>query len=208
MEKLKNGIIQFRKDVKQKDLDHYSELAIGQKPDALFVACSDSRVVPNIFASTDPGDLFVLRNVGNIIPPFDGRSIDTSAIAAIEYSVIDLEIKDIIICGHSECGAMNSLLNNTTNPSSHLHNWINYASRSKELLFSKKFTPMDPELSQVNQLSQINTVQQIEHLKTYSVIADNIASGRLRVHAWWFDIATAYTYIYNEKKKVFEKISE
>jgi carbonic anhydrase len=208
MEKLKKGIIQFRKDVQQKDLDHYSKLAIGQKPDALFVACSDSRVVPNIFASTDPGDLFVLRNVGNIIPPFNSSNVDTSAIAAIEYSVLELKIKDIIICGHSECGAMNALLNNTTSPSSNLHNWIGYAKRSKELLFSKRFTPMDPELSKVNQLSQINTVQQIEHLKTYSVIAEHIADGRLRVHAWWFDIATAYTYIYDEKKKIFEKICE
>src|SRR5271167_874721 len=115
MKKLVKGILDFRKNVRPGYQKTFAQLALGQSPDALFVACSDSRVAPNVFASTDPGDLFVIRNVGNLIPACGGdhgRSLsDESEAAAIEFALSNLEVANVIICGHSECGAMHALLN-------------------------------------------------------------------------------------------------
>lgn len=207
MRKLINGIIQFRKAVNKNQLEHYAKLALEQKPDALFIACSDSRVVPNLFASTDPGDLFVVRNVGNIIPPAEPGGVssgDISELAAIEFSVQDLNVKDIIVCGHSECGAMRCLLGGGSDVShQHLFNWIKYAKTCKSTLEqTRKNFP--PELSDLNILSQINVLQQISHLKTYPLIRDRVSKGQLELHAWWFDIATATVYSYNSELQSFE----
>src|ERR1700693_2569793 len=106
MIKLIKGIVTFRRHVRPGYRKQFAHLALGQSPDTLFIACSDSRVVPNSFASTDPGDLFVIRNVGNLIPPCDqdGYSqADESEWAAIEFAIFALNVSDIIVCGHSEC---------------------------------------------------------------------------------------------------------
>src|SRR3984885_10816693 len=114
MKKLVNGIVEFRKNLLPEYRQKFAKLAVEQKPDALFICCSDSRVAPNVFASTNPGDLFVIRNVGNIIPPCagsDGHSVaDESEAAAIEFAIKNLNVSDIIVCGHSECGAMQALI--------------------------------------------------------------------------------------------------
>src|SRR3954471_16096395 len=105
MRKLIRGIVDFRQNVRPKVKDTFAQLALGQRPDTLFIACSDSRVVPNLFASSDPGDLFVIRNVGNLIPPCGekGRSTsDESEAAAIEFALLNLTVTEIVICGHSE----------------------------------------------------------------------------------------------------------
>src|SRR5690348_14195817 len=109
MKKLIQGIIDFRQNLTKENRELFAQLALGQKPDTLFIACSDSRVVPNLFASTNPGDLFVLRNIGNLIPPAVGPHLDCSASAVLEFSIFTLGVSDIIVCGHSECGAMQAL---------------------------------------------------------------------------------------------------
>src|ERR1700712_1293849 len=113
MKKLLNGIVDFRKNVRPTVKETFALLALGQRPDTLFIACSDSRVVPNLFASSDPGDLFVVRNVGNLIPACgeSGHSkSDESEAAAIEFALLNLPVAEIIVCGHSECGAMDKLV--------------------------------------------------------------------------------------------------
>src|SRR6266849_3687264 len=113
MRKLVQGIVEFRRSRRPDYAETFSRLALRQKPDALYIACSDSRVAINVFASTEPGDLFVVRNPGNIVSPAapDGLSVgDESEAAAIEFAVGQLEVRDIIVCGHSSCGAMSALL--------------------------------------------------------------------------------------------------
>src|SRR4051812_40289676 len=108
MKKLIHGIVDFRQRALPGYREHFARLALGQKPDALFIACSDSRVAPNVFASSDPGDLFMVRNVGNLIPPCGECGVsdgDQSEMAAIEFTLSNLTVSDIIVCGHSECGA-------------------------------------------------------------------------------------------------------
>ena len=127
MRKLLQGIIDFRKKFRKENKDLFAKLALGQKPDALFIACSDSRVVPNLFASTNPGDLFVLRNIGNLIPPATCPIHDNSVSAALEFSLYSLNVSDIIVCGHSECGAMLALAQGIdTLCCPHLEIWLKY----------------------------------------------------------------------------------
>src|SRR5712692_11162570 len=113
MRKLVQGIVEFRRSRRPDYAETFSRLALRQKPDALYIACSDSRVAINVFASTEPGDLFVVRNPGNIVSPAapNGLSVaDESEAAAIEFAVGQLAVRDIIVCGHSSCGAMSALL--------------------------------------------------------------------------------------------------
>src|SRR5580765_7519476 len=164
MEKLIRGIVEFRRNVRPEYRETFARLALGQSPDTLLIACSDSRVVPNTFASADPGDLFVIRNVGNLIPPagLDGLSqSDESEAAAIEFALEKLQVSDIIVCGHSECGAMQALLNDrqTVEPR-HLRSWLRHGADALHQL-DKKI--LDAKLSRHNQLSQLNVLCQIEH---------------------------------------------
>src|ERR1700690_2670627 len=109
MKKLIKGIIDFHQNRRDKVKETFAQLALGQNPDCLFIACSDSRVAVNVFASTDPGDLFVIRNAGNIVTPSHDSSSDESEVAAIEFALEKLKVAHIVVCGHSDCGAMTPL---------------------------------------------------------------------------------------------------
>lgn len=210
MKKLINGIIEFRNNVQKDYREAFGKLAIGQSPDTLFIACSDSRVVPNTFASTNPGDLFVLRNVGNMIPPSDKNGVsksDESEAAAIEFAVANLNVSYIVVCGHSECGAMRALLGNRENvPAPNLKSWLRHGDPA--MLQFKAGVKLDPNLAEHNQLSQLNVLLQIENIKTYPDVKRRIQDGTLSVHGWWFDIAYADVYAYDEKQKQFVIIDE
>jgi len=207
MKKLVRGIVEFR----QKSLPEYREtfarLALGQSPDALFIACCDSRVVPNLFASTDPGDLFVVRNVGNLIPAFgaDGVSVaDDSEAAAVEFAVMNLHVSNIIVCGHSDCAAMHALIRGRETLSApHLRAWLRHGEPSLARLSGD---PADP--GRANQLSKENVLQQLEHLRSYPLVASRMSKGRLNLHAWWFELSTAGVYALDEKTDAFELIDE
>ena len=205
MQKLIRGIIEFRKNVQAGYREAFGRLAVKQTPDALFIACSDSRVVPNTFASTNPGDLFVLRNVGNLIPTCgsDGFSEgDKAEAAAIEYSVLELNVADIIVCGHSECGAMRALLDNRRKLfSPNLRKWLRHGDEALERLNLGQ-SP-DAKLSGHNQLSQLNVLLQMEHVLSYPFVQERVARGTLAVHGWWFEIANADVFAYNLKQKRF-----
>jgi carbonic anhydrase len=206
MKKLIQGIVDFRKNLTEEYRMLFAKLALGQKPDALFIACSDSRVVPNLFASTNPGDLFVLRNMGNLIPPASSLQ-DSSASAALEFSVFTLNVSDIIVCGHSECGAMQVLaqgLNNCSYP--HLISWLKYGEEALNKV--RNGFVITPSLSENNQISQANVLQQIEHIKSYPFIRDRLIKKQLRVHGWWFDIAQADVYCYEQQLNQFVLIDE
>lgn len=202
MKKLIQGIVDFRNNLTDEKRKLFAELALGQKPDTLFIACSDSRVVPNLFASTNPGDLFVLRNIGNLIPPYSEEIQDSSASAVIEFAILSLKVSDIIICGHSECGAMQALtktLNTQCCP--HVQNWLQYGEESLRRV--QEGHAIDPTLSLHNQVSQVNVLQQMDHIKSYPFIKKRMDKKELRVHGWWFDIAQAEVYCYDEDKKEF-----
>jgi carbonic anhydrase len=206
MKKLIQGIVDFRNNLTEESRVLFAKLALGQKPDTLFIACSDSRVVPNLFASTNPGDLFVLRNIGNLIPPFSS-SQDNSAAAVIEFSMFSLNVSDIIICGHSECGAMQALTKGFDFACCpHLESWLKHGEESLKKI--RKGLIIDPSLTEHNQLSQVNVLQQIQHIISYPFVRERIDKKQLRVHGWWFDIAQANVYCYEQDLNQFVLIDE
>ncbi len=200
MEKLIRGIVEFRNKLRPEYAETFARLALGQSPDTLFIACSDSRVVPNLFASTDPGDLFVIRNMGNLISPCgcDGVSLgDVSEAAAIEYSVLYLGISNIIVCGHSECAAMKELMaGNTRDEMPMLRTWLYNGYPALARLESG--TGIGTSLAQHNRLSQANVLQQLDHLRTYPAVKKMTAEKKLSLHGWWFDIAHAEVYAHED----------
>lgn len=207
MKKLIQGIVDFRAGLTKESRDLFAQLALGQKPDALFVACSDSRVVPNLFASKNPGDLFVLRNIGNLIPPASSNLQDNGTSAVVEFSVFNLNVSDIIICGHSECCAM-QMLSQGVDPqtSPHLASWLKYGEESANKVH--KGLVLNPALSLHNQVSQVNVLQQMEHIASYPFIRQKIERKELSIHGWWFDIAQADVYCYEQDQNQFVLIDE
>lgn len=206
MKKLIQGIVDFREKLTDESRALFAKLALGQKPDVLFIACSDSRVVPNLFASTNPGDLFVLRNIGNLIPPAT-EADDNSAQAALEFSVLSLKVADIIVCGHSECGAIETLLQGIDKPQcSHLASWLKHGEEAVNRVRSGFV--INPSLSEHNQISQVNVLLQIEHIMSYPFIREKVQKKQLRIHAWWFDIALADVYCYEPSLNQFTLIDE
>lgn len=207
MKKLIQGIVEFRKSLTEESRDLFAKLALGQKPDSLFIACSDSRVVPNLFASTNPGDLFVLRNIGNLIPPFSSSIQDVSAPAALEFSLSSLNVSDIIVCGHSECGAMQALVHGLgTLPCPYLESWLKYGEEALKKV--REGFVMNPSLAEHNQLSQVNVLQQMQHVASYPVVQERLKKKQLRIHGWWFDIAHADVYCYEESVNQFVLFDE
>ncbi|MGH7145620.1 MAG: carbonic anhydrase [Planctomycetota bacterium] len=218
MKKLLRGILEFRRNLTDDARRRFETLALGQKPDALFIACSDSRVVPNLFASTEPGDLFVMRNVGNLVAPLPAGSAGSdgaapaagdpshppiSAVgAAVEYAGVVLQVQDIIVCGHSDCGAMRALLQTVGGPAlPQVQSWLALAAPA--LARQSAGERLDPALSPQNNLAQLNVLVQLEHLLTYPFVRERVHAGHLRLHGWYFDIGRAEVRVYDADRTGF-----
>jgi carbonic anhydrase len=206
MRKLVQGIVDFRNRLRPVARETFARLALGQSPDVLFIACSDSRVAINVFASTEPGDLFVVRNPGNIVSPAaaDGLSVaDESEAAAIEFAVGQLKVRDIIVCGHSSCGAMSYLLRGRESvPAPHLRSWLRHAESALDRV------PDRTAAGAADQLSQANALLQLEHLRSYPVVERAERESGLRLHAFWFDIADAEVLAYDPGQDRFVALDE
>jgi carbonic anhydrase len=169
------------------------------------ITCSDSRVVPDLLASTDPGELFTMRNVGNLIPPAtdEGISIgDLSEASAIEYAVLVLKVRNIVIGGHSECGAMKAAMARNPRPDTpNLERWLHHARTAVFRLEHEG--PIDATLKPHDQMSQLNVLVQLEHLMSYPIVRAQVAAGSLQLSGWWFDIATGIMYSYERANRSF-----
>ncbi len=208
MYKLIMGIVDFRERLLPQYAEQFRDLARGQTPDVLFITCSDSRVVPDLVISTNPGDLFVMRNVGNLVPPATVEGISTgdlSEAGAIEFAVLVLKVQDIVVCGHSECGAMKAALAPAPLPHApNLEKWLHHARSARFRLDQEG--PLDPALSPYDQLGQLNVLVQLEHLATYPIVRERLAAGALHLSGWWFDIAKGEMSVYQREKRAFEVI--
>ncbi len=208
MRKLVEGIVRFRREARPEYRAQFAHLALDQQPDTLFIACSDSRVVPNTFASTDPGDLFVVRNPGNIIPPEDASQAPAAAgaAAAVEFAVRRLGVTDAVVCGHSDCAAMKALAAGGETGGGPLAAWLQTAGDSLSEL--ERRTELAPERPLHDRLAQAHALVQLEHLKTHAAVREALAAGRLRLHAWWFDLAGADVHAWEPELGRFTLIDE
>jgi carbonic anhydrase len=167
----------------------YRKLAEGQYPEALFITCSDSRVIPAMITGARPGEIFELRNAGNIVPPY-GRPGACGEAATIEYALEVLGVQDIVVCGHSHCGAMGALKSGDDLSSlPGVDAWLRLA--RPELTSVLETAPDDPSLPEV---SQGNVVNQLAALRSYPVVRQRLDSGRLRLHGWYYEVDTGFVY--------------
>lgn len=210
MKKLIQGLLDFQRHSLPSYRATFARLAKGQSPDCLFITCADSRVVPNLLVSMDPGDLFVMRNVGNMVSPADamGQAMgDCSEAAAVEYALLHLPVEDVVVCGHSGCGAMKALLAGLDDARSpNLVNWLDLGSDA--LGAFQRGGPVGSGLAPADRLSQFNVLQQLEHLRTYPLVRQRLAAGTLRLHGWWFDIGNAKVHAYRPNRECFVPIDE
>ena len=195
MKKLIQGIMEFRRTRRAAVSGLFAQLALGQNPDCLFIACSDSRVAANVFASTDPGDLFVVRNLGNIMPPFPDTG---SAVAALEFALGPLQVRHVVVCGHSDCGAMRALARDPQAlGQTPMGAWLRHAK-----------TAAEEGVEDQDALSQRNVALQLENLRSHPLVREREAAGSLRLHGIWFNIRHADVYYLEKPPREFVLIDD
>jgi carbonic anhydrase len=205
MQSLVQGIHHFHSHTFQAQKDLFQQLSKSQHPQACFITCSDSRIDPNLITSTEPGELFVVRNPGNIVPPI-GTSNNGEA-AAVEYAVVALGVKDIIVCGHTGCGAMKGLLKPKDLKDLPLvRSWLKYAGATKQIIQDNYRHLTGEEL--ITATAEENVLVQLEHLHTLPIVAARLGRGLIRLHAWMYNIANGQMFAYDSEQMQFAPLHE
>jgi carbonic anhydrase len=204
MEKLVRGIHQFQATTFSKHRELFENLARGQRPETLLITCSDSRIAPNMLMQTQPGDLFVLRNAGNLIPPFGAANGGEGA--TIEYAISALEIEHIVVMGHSQCGAMKGLLRpESLSDMPLVGEWLKHANATRRVV-----DECYPELTGADQLNATikeNVLVQLDNLRTYPKVAARLAKGALTMHGWIYEIGEGRILAYDPQVSYFVPIN-
>jgi carbonic anhydrase len=200
MQKLLQGIHDFQAHVFRPRREWFERLAHGQHPEALFVTCSDSRVSPNLITQTEPGELFVLRNAGNIVPPYGATNGGEGA--TVEFAVAGLRVRDVIVCAHSCCGAMSGLLYpETLGELPATAAWLGHAEATRRIVREKYGDRTGAAL--LATAIEENVLVQLENLRTHPVIAAGLAGGRLKLHGWVYKIETGQVFAYDPERGQF-----
>jgi carbonic anhydrase len=186
MNELIGRVFSFEKSVFPGSSDLYGKLATdGQSPKALMISCADSRVVPEVIMQAQPGDLFVCRNAGNIVPPFATQNGGVSS--TVEYAVVALGVRDIIVCGHSDCGAMKALSKpDSLDGMPNVAAWLRHGTAAQHVV-DTCYGELD-DAARVRAISLENVVAQLAHLRTHPSVAAAIVRGDMALHGWFVDI--------------------
>ena len=206
LEELKAGVRRFRTDIYPDNKDAYVKAAsVPQKPHALIVTCADSRIDPELITQSQPGDIFVTRNVGNLVPAYGEMLGGVSAV--IEYAVSALKVQHVAICGHSDCGAMKALLN----PASleklpTVKSWLTNAQAALSVANSLAHKD-DSASDSLRQLTEENVLLQLQHLRTHPSVAGAMAKGELTISGWVYDIGTGEVRISEDGGRVFVPVA-
>jgi carbonic anhydrase len=194
VQRLIQGIHQFQNEDFRPLQGLFEELAKGQNPDTLFITCSDSRIDPNLLTRSKPGDLFILRNAGNIVPPHGGAS--SGEAATIEFAVTVLGVKDIIVCGHSHCGAMRGLLQPEQIASlPAVSAWLFHAEKTRRIV-NENYRHLDGDRLLTATVEE-NVLVQLENLRTLPVVTSRLTQGDLHLHGWVYKIETGEVFAYD-----------
>ena len=205
MQKLIDGLHHFQSTLFSTQRELFERLAGGQSPDALFITCSDSRINPNLITQTEPGELFILRNAGNIIPPY-GTSQGGEA-ATVEFAVAGLGVRDIIVCGHSHCGAMKGLLDESmTADLPAVRSWLGHAESTKRVM-KENYVGLEGE-KLVSACVQENVLAQLENLKTHPSVAARLARGKVKLHGWVYKIETGEVFAFDPAQGQFVRMDQ
>ncbi|QOY54814.1 carbonic anhydrase [Candidatus Sulfurimonas marisnigri] len=181
----------------------------GQHPKALYIGCSDSRVVPDLMISSTPGDLFVVRNVGNFVAPYQPDEDFHSTASAIEYAVSILKVKNIIVCGHTHCGAIAAIHNKSSSNDPelvHTHTWLTLGESAKEQALLALGSKADKEVL-YRLTEKLSVISQLENLLTYPSVSKRVDSGEIAIHGWVYDIESGEIEYYDPENSQFFPIS-
>jgi carbonic anhydrase len=203
MQRLLDGIARFRTKVFPHRRHLFQRLANKQQPRAMFITCADSRVVPELITQTEPGDLFICRNVGNIVPPYG--QVHGGVSAAIEYAVVALGVRNIIVCGHSDCGAMKGMLHaDTIDNMPTVRAWLRHAEVARQVVV-ENYPDLDGKPA-LQALTKENILAQLNHLRTHPSVAARLASGQLQLHGWVYRIETSEIAAFDAERGRFEPL--
>ena len=210
MQKLLEGVHRFQ----QREIGKYKEVfrrlsRDGQKPHTLFITCADSRVVAELITQSKPGDLFVIKNIGNIVPPAAADIGWNSTGAGIEFAVDVLGVSDVVVCGHSQCGAISALMNpaNVSEDLKTLRKWISLAEPVRETI-ERNYNHLSSEVDRIRAAEEENVLFSIEQLQGYPGVARRLQEGSLRLHAWFFKIDSAELFGYDPENRQFQLITK
>ncbi|WOI52249.1 carbonic anhydrase [Parvularcula sp. LCG005] len=205
MPRFASGVVNFQSQIFPEKREFFEKLAEGQKPECLFITCSDSRIETAMLTQTDPGELFIARNAGNIVPPHTEHTGGMTA--SIEFAVAILRIPHIVICGHTECGAMSGLMQpESVEGYTHVRKWLGYSKAAVEIV-----NEVGQDLSDEDRmllLTQQNVVLQLRHLKTHPSVAARLAKGDLTLHGWVYDIRSGRVEAYDSNTKAFVPVQD
>lgn len=198
VEKFLGGISRFQQHVYPKHQDLFEKLALGQRPEALFITCADSRIDPCLLTQTKPGDLFICRVIGNIVPPYPDAIGGVSA--TIEYAVGVLRVPEVIVCGHTDCGVMKGALNpEALEAYPTVTAWLRYA--------KVEHREADPGPELLLALTEDNVVAQLESLRSHPAVAARLEQGDLALHGWVYHIGSGAVTAYDEQSRKFETLA-
>jgi len=201
MQKLVEGIHQFRHDIFSSKQELFETLVEGQQPLALFITCSDSRIDPSLLTQTEPGELFILRNAGNIVPPYG--AVDGGEAATIEYAVSVLGVKDIVLCGHSHCGAMRGLLDQPQlEKLPAVRSWLGHA-ESTQRIIEENYEHLTDEKARLTATVEENVLVQLENLRTHPSVAAALGRKALNLHGWVYKFETGQVFGYHPEDGQF-----
>ncbi|MFN5854998.1 MAG: carbonic anhydrase [Pseudanabaenaceae cyanobacterium] len=195
MRKLIRGLREFKDHHFPAHLELFEKLGMSQKPKVLFITCSDSRIDPNLLTKAEVGELFIVRNAGNIIPPY-GTTANGEG-ATLEYAIQSLEIEQIIVCGHTHCGAMNGLLklDHLREEMPLVYEWLKLAEGTRRLVKENYSHLSNKEILEIT--SAENVLTQIDHLKTYPIVRSRLYQGRLNIYGWVYNLETGEVLAYD-----------
>jgi carbonic anhydrase len=201
MKNLIKGLREFKVNYVSTHWDLMEQLSQGQKPSVLFITCSDSRIDPNLLTQTDVGELFTIRNAGNIIPPYGAANGGEGA--AVEYAIHALGIEQIVVCGHSHCGAMKGLLQlgKLEEEMPLVYDWLRHAEATRRLVKENYGSYTGEQLLEIAVAE--NVLTQIDNLKTYPVVHSRIYQGKLKIYGWIYYIETGEVLAYDPESHAY-----
>lgn len=207
MHRLLEGFRSFRNEDFDRHRDLFTSLGREQKPHTLFIGCSDSRVVPNLITRTQPGELFMIRNIANLVPYYRESEEFLSTTSAIEYAVQVLEVSAILVCGHSNCGGCGALFleEERLRRIPHTRKWLQLAAPVRDLVRSDAELMADPARREWA-AEQLNVAEQLRHLRTYPYIREREEAGALSLLGWYYVIERGEIFSYDEASGTFARI--
>ncbi|MEL7728603.1 carbonic anhydrase [Citromicrobium bathyomarinum] len=209
MPRFARGVLKFQDEIFPSRKELFEKLSQGQSPEALFITCSDSRIETGMMTQTDPGELFICRNAGNIVPPHTNQTGGMTA--SIEFASAALRVPHIVVCGHTECGAMKGAMDLHKDRSSldtlpHVREWLGFSRAAVDIVDARAAGMSDEE--RMRMLLEQNVVLQLQHLRTHPTVALRLAQREVQLHGWVYDIGTGKVDAYDPEQDRFIPIAE